>query len=199
MDVVFHGFNTHPGYAKGRMVSAVRMGAALVEALPAHALTPERSEGYEGYIHAHAVDASVERTTVRLLVRDFAEAGLRAREETAERLAREIASRDGGRVEIRIEPQYRNMRQVLDRHPRIVANAAEAIRRSGLDVRMRPVRGGTDGARLSFMGLPAPNLFSGQHDIHSRLEWTSAQDMARAAQVIVELCRVWAEPGSLRA
>ena len=193
MEVTFHGFNTHPGYAKGRMVSAIRMAAAFIDAVPGQLLTPERSEGHEGYVHPHALDASVERTTVRLLVRDFATARLEEKENVVERLAREIAARDGGRVEIRVETQYRNMREVLDQHPLVVEHAADAIRRTGLEVRMRPIRGGTDGSRLSFMGLPTPNLFAGQHNIHSRLEWTSAQDIARAAHVIVELCRVWEE------
>jgi len=193
MTLTFHGFNTHPGYAKGKMVNAIRMASAFIDAVPAHELTPERSDGYDGFLHPHAMDASVERTTVRLLVRDFVTARLKEKESVAERLAREIASREGGRVEIHVDAQYRNMREVLDRHPRVVGNAADAIRRVGLDVRMRPIRGGTDGSRLSFMGLPTPNLFAGEHNIHSRLEWTSAQDMAAAAAVIVELCRVWEE------
>jgi tripeptide aminopeptidase len=193
MTVTFHGFNTHPGYAKDRMVNAIGMAAAFVEELPRRALTPERSDGYEGYLHVHGVDASVERTAVRLLVRDFGTAGLKEKEAVAEGLAREVASRHGGRVEIAIREQYRNMREVLDRHPQVVANAAEAIRRAGLEVRMRPIRGGTDGSRLSFMGLPTPNLFAGQHNIHSRLEWTSRQDMDAAVRTIVELCRVWSE------
>lgn len=193
MTVTFHGFNTHPGYAKGKMVNAIRMASAFVSALPAQVLTPERSEGHEGFMHPHAMSTTVERTSVRLLVRDFVTARLAEHEATAEALAREIASRDGGRVEIQVEPQYRNMREVLDDHPQVVENAATAIRRTGLEVRMRPIRGGTDGSRLSFMGLPTPNLFAGEHNIHSRLEWTSAQDMARAVDVIVELCKVWAE------
>jgi tripeptide aminopeptidase len=174
MTVTFHGFNTHPGYAKGKMVNAIRMASAFVSALPAQVLTPERSEGHEGFMHPHAMSTTVERTSVRLLVRDFVTARLAEHEATAEALAREIASRDGGRVEIQVEPQYRNMREVLDDHPQVVENAATAIRRTGLEVRMRPIRGGTDGSRLSFMGLPTPNLFAGEHNIHSRLEWTSA-------------------------
>jgi tripeptide aminopeptidase len=193
MVVTFIGFNTHPGYAKGKMVSAIRMAATFVDALPGHALTPERSDEYDGYVHPHGVDASVERTSVRLLVRDFRTSGLKERELVVEQVAREAASRHGGRVEVHIEPQYRNMREVLDDHPLVVERAAEAIRRAGLEVRMRPIRGGTDGSKLSFMGLPTPNLFAGQHNIHSRLEWTSAQDMAAAVQVIIELCQVWAE------
>jgi tripeptide aminopeptidase len=193
MTVTFHGFNTHPGYARGKMVNAIRMASAFVESLTARVAAPERTDGYEGFLHVHAMESSVERTSVRLLVRDFVTAKLKEKEDVAEAVAREIASRDGGRVEIRIDAQYRNMREVLDRHPRVVDNAARAIRRAGLEVRMRPIRGGTDGSRLSFMGLPTPNLFAGEHNIHSRLEWTSAQDMARAVDVIVELCRVWEE------
>ncbi len=193
MNVTFHGFNTHPGYAMGKMVSAIGMAAGFIDALPARVLTPERSEGHDGYVHPHAVAGSVERTAVRLLVRDFERTALRDKAKVAEDIAREIASRHGGRVEIAIEEQYRNMREVLDQHPRVVEHAAEAIRRAGVEVRMRPIRGGTDGSRLSFMGLPTPNLFAGQHNIHSRLEWTSAQDMATAADVIVRLCEVWAE------
>jgi tripeptide aminopeptidase len=192
MTVTFHGCNTHPGYAKGKMVNAIRMAAAFVDALPEDVLTPERSDGYEGYVHAHGMEASVERTSVRLLVRDFNTDALQVKEATAERIARAIAAREGGRVDVSVEPQYRNMREVLDRHPEVVARAADAIRRAGLEVRMRPIRGGTDGSRLSFMGLPTPNLFAGQHNIHSRLEWTSAQDMAKAVEVIVNLCEGWA-------
>jgi tripeptide aminopeptidase len=192
MDITFHGFNTHPGYARGKMVSAIRMAAAFIEALPVHLLTPERSDGYEGYVHPHGLDASVERTSVRLLVRNFKTEALREQETIASDLARAIAAREGGRVDVRIEAQYRNMREVLDAHPQVVAHAAAAIRRAGLDVHMRPIRGGTDGSRLSFMGVPTPNLFAGQHNIHSRHEWTSAQDMAKAVEVIVNLCESWA-------
>jgi tripeptide aminopeptidase len=192
MTVTFHGFNTHPGYAQGRMVSAIRMAAAFVEALADRVLTPERSSGYDGYVHAHEVNGSVERTPVRLLIRDFETARLAEKAQIAETLAREIAARHGGRADIEVRPQYRNMREVLDRHPQVVACAAEAIRRAGLEVTMRPIRGGTDGSRLSFMGLPTPNLFAGQHNIHSRLEWTSQRDLDAAVRTIVELCRVWA-------
>jgi tripeptide aminopeptidase len=193
MTVTFHGFNTHPGYAKDRMVSAIRMAAAFVNDLPAHVLTPERSSEYEGYIHPHAMDASVERTAVRLLLRDFRSEALAEKARIAETLARSTASQHGGRIEVSVREQYRNMREVLDRHPAVVEHAAEAIRRAGLEVRLRPIRGGTDGSRLSFMGLPTPNLFAGQHNIHSRLEWTSRQDMDAAVRTIVELCRVWEE------
>jgi len=191
--VTFQGFNTHPGYAKGKMVSAIRMAAAFIDALPLEGMSPETTSGYEGFVHPYHLDTSVDRTVVRVLLRDFDTAGLAAKAALVERLARETAARfPGGRVELTVEAQYRNMREVLDRHPDVVERAAEAIRRAGLAVVMKPIRGGTDGSRLSFMGLPTPNLFAGEHNFHSRLEWTSVQDMEAAVRVIVELCRVWA-------
>ena len=133
-------------------------------------------------------------TSVRLLVRDFITAGLADKEAMVERLAREAAARyPGARTEIAIEESYRNMREILDRHPAVAEHAREAIRRAGLEPQSRPIRGGTDGSRLSFMGLPTPNLFAGEHNFHSRLEWVSVQDMEKAVEVIVHLCRVWEE------
>lgn len=194
LTVTFHGFNMHPGYAKGRMVNAVRLAAAFVDMLPKDSLAPEATEDYDGYLHPYTMDASVERTAVRLLVRDFTTSGLKDKEALVEEVAREIVARHpGARFELQVEEQYRNMGEILDRHPKVVEYASEAIRRAGLGVRMRPIRGGSDGSRLSFMGLPTPNLFAGQHNIHSRLEWTSVQDMEKAVQVIVGLCQVWSE------
>ena len=194
MTVTFHGFNTHPGYAKGRMVNAIKVAAAFIDRLPHDALSPETTGGHDGFVHPYVIQAGVERTTVRLLVRDFADAGLKEKESMLERLAREAAAAcPGARVEFAVEESYRNMKAVLDRHPAIVEHAREAIRRAGLEPRTHPIRGGTDGCRLSFMGLPTPNLFAGEHDFHSRLEWVSAQDMEKAVEVIVHLCRVWEE------
>jgi tripeptide aminopeptidase len=194
LTLIFHGFNVHPGYAKRRMINAVRLAAEFVDALPKDSFSPETTDDYEGFLHPFAVDASVERTTVRLLVRDFVTSGLKEKEALVEEIARHVVARHpGARFEVQVEEQYRNMREILDRHPKVVEHASEAIRRAGLQVRMRPIRGGTDGSRLSFMGLPTPNLFAGQHNIHSRLEWTSVQDMEKAVEVIVGLCQVWAE------
>jgi tripeptide aminopeptidase len=189
--VTIHGFNTHPGYAKGRMVNAVRIAAEFIAALPADRLSPETTDGYDGYLHPYVIDASVERTSVRLLVRDFRTDGLKEKETLVEELALTVVSRHPrARFEMEITEQYRNMREVLDRHPHVVERAKEAIRMAGLDVTMKPIRGGTDGSRLSFMGLPTPNLFAGEHNFHSRLEWVSAQDMDKAVEVIVNLCRL---------
>jgi tripeptide aminopeptidase len=192
--VTFHGFNTHPGYARGHMVNAIKVAAAFIDSLPSGTLSPETTAGHDGFIHPYVVQASVERTSVRLLVRDFITAGLADKEAMVERLARQAAARyPGARIEIAIEESYRNMREILDRHPAIAEHAREAIRRAGLAPQSRPIRGGTDGSRLSFMGLPTPNLFAGEHNFHSRLEWVSVQDMEKAVEVIIHLCRVWEE------
>jgi tripeptide aminopeptidase len=192
--VTFHGFNTHPGYAKGRMVNAIKVAASFIDRLPKYALSPETTDGHEGFVHPYVVQASVERTSVRLLVRDFVTAGLKDKEERVGALAHAAAARfPGARVEVAVEESYRNMKEVLDRHPAIAEHAREAIRRAGLEPRSHPIRGGTDGSRLSFMGLPTPNLFAGEQNFHSRLEWVSVQDMEKAVEVIVHLCRIWAE------
>ena len=190
--VTFKGFNTHPGYAKGRMVNAIKLAAAFIARLPHDRLSPETTEGYEGYVHPYQMDASVDRTRVKILIRDFKTAGLKEKETFIEWLARDtIAAEPRATVEFSVEESYRNMRDVLDASPAVVARAREAIRRAGLEPIEKPIRGGTDGSRLSFMGLPTPNLFAGQHNFHSRLEWVSAQDMDRAVEVIVHLCQVW--------
>jgi tripeptide aminopeptidase len=194
MTVTFHGFNTHPGYAKGRMINAIRMAAEFVHSLPRESLSPETTEGHEGFVHPYVVQAAVDRTSVKLLIRDFVTDGLREKELLVKRLADQTAARyPGAWVETAVEESYRNMKEVLDRHPAVVENAREAVRRAGLEVRSRSIRGGTDGSRLSFMGLPTPNLFAGEQNFHSRLEWVSVQDMEKAVETIVHLARVWEE------
>jgi len=197
MLITFQGFNTHPGYGKGRLVNSIKIAADFIRRLPRDTLSPETTGGHEGYVHPYVVDASVERTSVKLLIRDFRTAALKEMEEMLERIARAtVADWPGASLATRVEESYRNMREVLDQHPGVVENAREAIRRAGLEVRERPIRGGTDGSRLSFMGLPTPNLFAGEHNFHSRLEWVSAQDMEKAVEVIVHLARVWEERGA---
>lgn len=194
MTITFVGFNTHPGYAKGLLINSIKIAADFLTRLPKDGLSPETTEGYEGYVHPYVMDASVDRTAVKLLIRDFQTEGLQEKEAFLERLAREtIKDWPGSSVEIKIEESYRNMREVLDQYPDVVENAREAIRRAGIEPRERPIRGGTDGSKLSFMGLPTPNVFAGEQNFHSRLEWVSAQDMEKAVEVIVQLCRVWEE------
>jgi tripeptide aminopeptidase len=201
--VTFQGFNTHPGYAKGRMVNAIKLAAEFIARLPHHGLSPETTEGREGYVHPYQMQAGVDRTSVKVLLRDFTTAGLREQQTLVERIAREVVETHlsprasiGGpaaSVEFTVEESYRNMREVLDRHPQVVEHAREAMRRAGIEPIELPIRGGTDGSRLSFMGLPTPNLFAGEHNFHSRLEWVSAQDMDLAVEVVVHLGQVWAE------
>jgi tripeptide aminopeptidase len=194
MTVTFHGFNTHPGYAKGRMVNAIKVAALFIASLPPDRLSPETTEGQDGFVHPYVVQASVESTSVRLLIRDFDTAGLATKEQMLDELARAAAAlHPGARCETTIEQSYRNMKEVLDRTPGIAEYACEAVRRAGLEVRRRSIRGGTDGSRLSFMGLPTPNIFAGEHNFHSRLEWVSVQDMEKAVEVIVHLARIWNE------
>ena len=190
----FHGFNTHPGFAKGKMVNAIKVAAEFIARLPRNGFSPETTEGREGFVHPYMVDASVERTSVKLLVRDFDSSNLQEMERTVERIAKEAtAEYPGSRVELEVEESYRNMKEVLDGHPDVVENAREAIRRAGLEPRVEPIRGGTDGSRLCFMGLPTPNIFAGEHNFHSRFEWISTSDMHKAVEVIIELCQVWEE------
>ncbi len=194
MTVTFHGFNTHPGYAKGKMVNAIKVAATFIDSLPHHTLSPETTEGMEGFVHPYVVNASVDRTSVKLLVRDFDTYGLQEKERMLDALAQQAAHRHpGARAEVEVVEQYRNMKEVLDRRPEIAEYAEEAVRRSGLEGRRRSIRGGTDGSRLSFMGLPTPNIFAGEHNFHSRLEWVSVQDMEKAVEVIVHLARIWEE------
>ncbi len=198
MTVTFHGFNTHPGYARGRMINAIKIAADFVHRLPADRLSPETTGGHEGFVHPYVQQSGVDATTVKLIIRDFEAAGLVEKEALVERLAREAAAAfPGSRVDVAVTEQYRNMRRVLDGRPEIVEHAKEAIRRCGLTVTSKSIRGGTDGSRLSFMGLPTPNLFAGEHNFHSRLEWVSRQDMEKAVEVIVALCRVWEERTAL--
>lgn len=192
MTVTFKGFNTHPGYAKGRMINAIKLASEFITRLPKDSMAPEVTEAYDGYVHPYQVHASVDRTSVKVLIRDFVTAALKEKEAWVEKLARDVvAAHPGASITIAVEESYRNMREVLDRWPVVVDNARVAMRRAGVEPVERPIRGGTDGSRLSFMGLPTPNLFAGEHNFHSRLEWVSSQDMDKAAEVIVHLSQVW--------
>ena len=192
--VTFRGFNTHPGYAKGRMVNAIRVAADFVARLPRDQMSPETTEGYEGYLHPYQMQASVDRTSVKVLVRDFVTPRLKEKEALVEDIARDVAQRyPGASVEFSVEESYRNMREVLEQYPQVIEHARKAIRQAGMEPVERPIRGGTDGSRLSFMGVPTPNLFAGEHNFHSRLEWVSAQDMDKAVEVIVKLSEIWGE------
>ena len=192
--ITIEGVSTHPGFAKGKMEHAIKIAAAIVERLPKTTCSPETTEGREGFLHPVGISGALETTTLELIVRDFTEIGLKEKEALLEDIVKEVM-RDFPRSTYRMEikQQYRNMKQVVDRHPEIIDNAVEAIRRTGLTPAKTAIRGGTDGSRLSFMGLPCPNIFAGEHAFHSRLEWVSVQDMEKAAQTIVHLAMVWEE------
>ena len=194
MTVNFHGFNTHPGFARGKMVNAIKVAAHFINRLPGDTLSPETTDGYDGFVHPYTINAGVEQTSVKFIVRDFDEKGLNEKENLLEQLAREaVLSFPGASVDTIVEESYRNMKEVLDHYPDVRDNAIEAIRRAGLTPRVEPIRGGTDGSKLSFMGLPTPNIFAGEHNFHSRFEWISTYDMHKAVEVIIELCQVWEE------
>jgi len=188
------GVSAHPGFAKGRMEHAIKIASRIIERLPQDTCSPETTEGREGFLHPTDIEGALESATVQFIVRDFSEAGLVEKENLLERIVDEVMQdfpRSTWRMEIR--PQYRNMKEILDRHPQVVAHALEAIRRAGLNPVRSSIRGGTDGSRLSFMGLPCPNIFAGEHAFHSRLEWVSIQDMEAAVRTIVHLAAVWEE------
>jgi tripeptide aminopeptidase len=192
--VTIEGVSTHPGFAKGKMEHAIKIAAAIVERLPKNTCSPETTEGREGFLHPIGLSGTLEAATLGLIVRDFTEEGLREKERLLEGIVKEVmAGYPRSTYRIDIKQQYRNMKQVIDRHPEIVDYAIEAIRRAGLNPVKTSIRGGTDGSRLSFMGLPCPNIFAGEHAFHSRLEWVSRQDMEKAVQTIVHLAMIWEE------
>ncbi len=188
------GINVHPGFAKSKLVNSVKIAANLIGQLPADRMSPETTEKREGYLHPHLIRGGVEETEVVFLVRDFEESGLKEKEEYLRTLADRLAEKyPRAKIDVEVKESYRNMKLVLDKHPQVVENALEAIKRAGLKPRKSLIRGGTDGARLSFMGLPTPNIFTGGHNFHSKKEWISIQDMEKAVETIVHLCQVWAE------
>ena len=194
MIVTFQGFNTHPGFAKGKMINSIKIAADFITRLPRGAVAPEHTAGADGFVHPYMMSASVDRTSVRFLIRDFVTSALKEKEALLERLAREtVAAWPGASVSFKVEESYRNLKDVLDQHPQAIEFAREAYKRAGMDARENMIRGGTDGSRLSYMGLPTPNLFAGSQNFHSRLEWVSVQDMEKAVEVIVHLAQVWEE------
>nr|WP_249127476.1 peptidase T [Bradyrhizobium lablabi] len=192
--ITIEGVSTHPGFAKGKMEHAIKIAAAIVDRLPKDTCSPETTEGKEGFLHPVGISGALEKARIDFIVRDFTEDGLKQKEALLERIVRDVMKdypRSTYKFEVR--QQYRNMKQVIDRHPEIVDYAVEAIRRAGLRPVKESIRGGTDGSRLSFMGLPCPNIFAGEHAFHSRLEWVSRQDMEKAVQTIVHLAMIWEE------
>jgi tripeptide aminopeptidase len=194
MIVTVHGVDVHPGQATGKLVNALRLAARIVAALPEE-LTPERTEGREGFIHPYALSASSATAELRAILRDFDEHKLDAHVALLRRTAEEVvASEPRARLDIEVRRQYHNMREYLESTPEVIAAAEQAIEAEGIEPLRSPIRGGTDGSRLSEMGLPTPNIFTGGHEYHSVREWASLQEMAAAAATIVHLAEVWTRP-----
>jgi tripeptide aminopeptidase len=192
--ITIAGVIVHPGYAKGKLVNALKIAGAVLAALPAGEWSPETTGGREGFVHPVALDGIAEKATLRFIVRDFETASLRRHHDRLQAIAQHIVQGfAGGTMKYEVQEQYRNMKEVLDKHPQVVAYAAEAIRRTGLPVKKDSIRGGTDGSRFSFIGMPCPNIFTGMQNIHSKLEWVGTKDMAAAAETIVHLCMIWDE------
>ena len=194
--VVFHGRGVHPGSAKGKLVNSIKLAADFIASLPRDANSPETTDDREPYVHPTRIRGGTEETTVTLILRAFEADVLSANEELVARLAEEaVAGVEQASVDVEIRSQYRNMKETLDQHPQIVAAAMEAVRRAGLEPKLGSIRGGTDGSILTARGLPTPNIFTGGNEYHSVREWASVQDMAASAATLVELVRLWAEPG----
>lgn len=193
LEISITGVAMHPGFAKGRMENAIKIAGEIIARLP-HDVSPEGTEGREGFVHPVGVTGSMEKATISMIVRDFTVAGLHEKEAMVDEIAKAVtASYPGSSYRIAIKEQYRNMKEVLDKDPEIVEFAVEAIRRAGMQPVRGSIRGGTDGSRLSFKGLPTANIFAGGHAFHSPLEWISRQDMEKAVATIVELARIWEE------
>jgi len=194
VSVTFHGWNTHPGLAHGKMVNSIKVAADFIAKLPRDGLAPETTSDRQGFVHPYQMEASVEQTSVKFLIRDFDTAKLANYELLLSELATQTAADwPGATVQVQVTESYRNMREVIEQHPQVVENARKAIARAGIPVQDAAIRGGTDGSRLSFMGLPTPNLFVGEHNYHSRLEWISAQDLHKAVEVMAHLAQIWEE------
>ena len=191
--LIIRGISSHPGFAKGKMQSAIKIAGQIVAALPFD-LSPEGTEAMEGFVHPVSISGHVEQAEVDFIIRDFDDVKLAEHAEVIRKLTELILKNHPGcSYELQVKEQYRNMKHVLDQHPQIVEYGMDAIRRAGLDAKLCSIRGGTDGSRMSFMGLPCPNIFAGEHAFHSKQEWVSVQDMQKAVETILHLCAIWEE------
>jgi tripeptide aminopeptidase len=189
-----YGVNTHPGFAKGKLENALKIASDFISLLPKSGLSPETTDEREGFIHPYEIKGGVEKVTITFILRSFDEKELKLQSEIINQLMNQvIAPFPGSSFQLTINEQYRNMKIILDQHPEVVAYAEEAIIRSGLELKKGSIRGGTDGSRLSFMGLPCPNIFAGEHAFHSKYEWVSVYDMKKAVETLINLACIWEE------
>lgn len=193
VEIKVTGVNVHPGYAKNKLVNSIKIAVEIIEQFPKDRMSPETTEKREGYIHPYNLSGGSEETNIKVLIRDFGEKGLKEKEEFIKNIIELTAKKYGrARIEFKVIESYRNMKLELDKYPEVIEKAVKAIAMSGIKPIKNIIRGGTDGARLSFMGLPTPNLFTGGSNFHSRMEWIALEDMQKAAEVIVNLMKLWA-------
>lgn len=194
VSLTIHGVSTHPGFAKGKLENAMKIAGDILAALPKDSLSPETTENMEGFIHPTQISGIQESVKLDFIIRDFTVAGLHEKENFLQSIVNQVLIHyPNSSVDFKVIEQYRNMKEVLANYPQVVDYALEAIKRAGLTPERRSIRGGTDGSRLSFMGLPCPNIFAGEHAFHSKLEWVSVQDMEKATEVIINLVQIWEE------
>lgn len=192
--ITIHGVSVHPGFAKNKMQSAIKIASKIVEALPKDRLSPESTSGKEGFVHPTSISGTVEKATIDFIVRDHVTANLLKHENELEEIVKSIVSQyPNVSYTFEKKEQYRNMKEILDQYPKIMEIGLEAIERAGMTAERRSIRGGTDGSRLSFMGLPCPNVFAGGHAFHGKMEWVSQQDMEKAVTTILHIAALWEE------
>ncbi len=192
--LIINGVSSHPGFAKGKMESAIKIASQIVACLPKEKLSPESTADKDGFIHPVSISGSVEQATIELIIRDFTSIALRSHERILDVIVQEVLEEyPNSTYQLIVEEQYRNMKEVVDQHPRLVELGIKAIERAGLKAKLQSIRGGTDGSRLSFMGLPCPNIFAGEHAFHGKQEWVSVQDMQKAVETIINLALLWEE------
>lgn len=188
------GFNIHPGFAKDRMENAIKITAGILEKLPKNNLSPETTENRDGFIHPISISGNVDAVVLKFIIRDFETEGLKVKEDFLKKITEEVISKyNRSSFDFKVDEQYRNMKIILEKNPQIVEYAMEAVKRTGIVPKLGSIRGGTDGSRLSFMGLPTPNIFAGGHAFHSNLEWISIQDMEKAVETLIHLIIIWEE------
>lgn len=192
--ITINGVISHPGYAKGKLINAMKIAGEILDTLPKNEWSPETTDGLQGFVHPTSLNGIAEKTTIGFIVRDFKTPELQNHHNRLKKIAEDIVAKyPAVTMEYKATEQYRNMKDILVQHPQVAQYAAEAIERTGLAVKTESIRGGTDGSRLSYMGLPCPNIFTGMQNIHSKLEWVGVNDMEKAAETIVHLCKIWQE------
>jgi tripeptide aminopeptidase len=192
--ITITGVSVHPGFAKGKMENAIKIASAIIDKLPKDTLSPESASDMDGFVHPTSINGGLEQATLKFIIRDFVTEGLKEKEDMLKAITEKVMKDySHSTFQFTVTEQYRNMKEIIDQHPRVIQYAEEAIKRSGIKAHNQSIRGGTDGSRLSFMGMPCPNIFAGEHAFHGKQEWVSVQDMQKAAEVVVNICRVWEE------